>query len=191
MAKKGSIPWNKGLTKETNETVRRLGELNSIRLKGSISPKRKYSMDPNDWVVNCDVCGKEIKYLHRGSYARRIRDKKKGIKVKCKRCANLGKTYSEEARKRMSEAQKNRIIDPIKEKKRSEHLSKSQKKRYANMTPEEFKAYREKQILGYKNMDPNKKKEQYRKISLIRKEEMKRLGTDDIFKPSYNKESIV
>ena len=49
------MPWNKGLTKETDHRVKKYAEA----LKGSRPKKEKvYNVPPDQWIINCTVCGK-------------------------------------------------------------------------------------------------------------------------------------
>lgn len=146
---------------------------------------RKYSMNPTDWNIECG-CGDVTTYTNRDAYCNAMR---RDV-YKCRTCSHIGIPLTSEARKNMSEAAKVRKTTKENEAKRRNGITKYQLSRYENMTNDELKELRDNQIDGYKNMCPNMKRSQYDKISKKRIAEMKRNGVVDIFKPSYNVNTI-
>lgn len=203
MAHKGTVPWNKGLTKETD--IRVLKNTNSKKGKGGESTKLRHERNrkeklgddywlldhPEQWKINCSRCkNKHIIYIRFASFYRSLNKIRQGLIVNCNSCQNIGIQFSEETKRNQSIAAKNRKINPINDSIRKQKIQEFQRNRYQNFTEDQRQDLYNKQQLGYINMDPNKKKDQYNKISKKRKEEMLRLGTSDIFKPSYNVSTI-
>lgn len=201
--KSDNIPWNKGLTKETN----RLVEKNASNRKGKGGEKTKLRHDenrkknlgelyhiynkPEEWKIVCTKCNsKEINYLTFGIFRRRYNDKINGKPVLCRSCSCRGRIVSDEIKLILSEAARHRRTDPINEAKRRRGTSNGLKKWYANMSTEERNELHKKQRDSINNMSYEKKKEWYRKVSEKRKEEMSILGMSDSFNPSYNPHTI-
>jgi len=190
MAHKGIIPWNKGLTKETSESLRIAGEKNRVHLTGRISPKRKYSMNPDDWILICENCGCDIIYKSRDTFKQVCLDKKKGRIVKCRGCCQIGTIRSEETRKKQSESAKNRTINDENEKIRRNKIKKAQKNRYANMSSEDREELNIKINGGRDKKSDEEKKLWSQRTSNAMKKRMLDLDYDGTFKPGYNKNTI-
>ncbi|MBA7512994.1 hypothetical protein ES705_05003 [subsurface metagenome] len=107
---KGNIPWSKGLTKETDERLVKMGESISKALTGKIFSE--------EWKRNISkaMTGKKLSE----EIKRKISESQKGHKVteETRRKiseVNKGKIFSEKARKNMSEGQKGKKMPPVSE----------------------------------------------------------------------------
>jgi len=190
MAVKGNIPWNKGLTKETDARVKRNAQNISAALMGKPSTRIKYSMDPDDWYIYCDYCNRKVLYKNRGSYMNAVLRQGKNIKKHCASCQNVGSKRSDETKQKMSIAAKNRKLSDEDRKIRRKKYSAAQKKRYKNMTLAQREELVKKRKQGLKNMDPLVKKNQYKKIKAALIELKANSKYPNTFKPGYNKNSI-
>jgi len=107
--KEKRIPWNKGLTKENDSRIRKIGISVSNSLKGNSNKKRIYSLDPNDWIIECEECGSDIVYSSYGGYANTKRRSKKQ-KIKCGTCRQLGRKFSKNTLLKMSKIKTGRKL---------------------------------------------------------------------------------
>lgn len=105
---KGRIPWNKGLTKETDERVRKYGECSSIARKGKLHTEehKKKIAEAIKSVWANDEWKKKMSKIHKGHMGytkgkRLSEEHRKKISL-----ANKGKHRSEETKIRMSLANK-------------------------------------------------------------------------------------
>lgn len=181
MGIKGQIPWNKGLTKETDQRVKQYSETNKKIINRKPSKPRKYSKDPNDWKIKCGKCGYDMVYTHQGSYINALRKNEKNPNelIKCQTCHNYHKnTYNKNKYKNITLTEKKLII------------SQNAKKRWANYSAEERDAIFRKMLNNIMNRDPALREIQYKKVSEANKKRMLELKYENQFKPGYNKESI-
>lgn len=197
------MSWNKGLTKETDQRVLKSsinkkgkgGDKSKIRhLKNRIERLGEYYNiinTPEAWKITCTNCEiNEIKYIRFDTYYRRKMKKLAGEDIKCGSCRQIGKVFSDELKQKLSISAKNRKIDPENEMRRRQGTSAGLKKYHANMTPEEKIEYGKKIVHGQWNKPQHEIDAWIKKRSDKRKEEMLRLGTNDTFTPSYNKQTI-
>ena len=173
---------------EYKEIIRKISEASTKR-HAETSP---YSRNPEDWKIKCSNCDEYIMYKSFGGYqnAMRYNAKNPDSCVKCKRCVNLGRIISPEIKQTMSIAAKNRNISEENNRLRSEKLSASHIHRYANMTTDDRLELSAK-IREGQNKKSNEEMElwQHRKRISMRKR-MKELGTENVFKPAYNIDTI-
>lgn len=204
MANRGTIPWNKGLTKETSSAVER----NSAAKRGRPNEKTKnrheesrkvrcgeyYNLigTPDAWKIQCDCCEVgEINYTRFDTYFRAIRAQLSGKRViKCSRCRVLGKTFSDESRLKMSVSAKNKKMDPIVVERIRNDQRIKMKQHHANMSDEDKKILGQKIKRGQWNKPQEEIDSWLKKRSDKRKLEMERLGQLDKFVPSYNAATI-
>lgn len=183
MAKKGFIPWNKGLTKETDERVKviqdKINETYFPDGKNLKSPKTIHSKNPEDWILIYS-CGCEVKCKTLSTYVNNKKLLESGGTRNCMSCVQIGKEVSDEFREKMrsqtrTEEQRKANGDRTRE-------------RYANMTPEEKEEVSRIQSAAFakgranmsedrkaeiqrnkeealRNMSPERKAEKNRKIS--------------------------
>lgn len=188
MAKKGSIPWNKGLTKETDERVKGYSETKSKNQKGKPSKRAKYSLNPEDWVNVCVGCNKKQVYSNRGSYVNAMRMIAKKGEYKCCICsANYQcseKTLKKKARKR--------FLDSLSQVERkyeiSLFLSQRMREEYPNRDPEKIKEKHRKIKETRENMSKERKREWYSKVTKKLKENI--INNKFQFRPKYNISTI-
>ena len=187
MSKKGTIPWNKGLTAATDGRVARgakkqKGKKKNRILSGPQTLEMKLIKDSGIYELSCCECGEIMKYKRWDSY--RIARRRNNLK--CGSCRNKGRIMSDVARKNMSAAALNRTIDPEMEEQRRNGIRCGITETWANMTSEE-RIIRGKQISkGKLNMLDDKKELERKRKSDARKAEMFRNGTNDRFVPSWN-----
>lgn len=158
MASKGTIPWNKGLTKETNSVV----EQYSAAKRGRPNEKTKNRHEaarkvrcgeyydlidrPEAWKIQCGCCDTgEINYIGFDTYFRAVQAQLSGKRViRCGSCRTIGRIVKPESILKQIESRKNRIPNPEAAKIYSEKCSIRMKARHANMSDEDRK------ILGQK-----------------------------------------
>lgn len=190
MAKKGQVPWNKGLSKDTDDRVKKYANTKSILQKGTRSKKAKYSFNSDEWVNICSVCGKIQKYLNRDSYSRAMRMIEKNGEYKCCKCS-ISRNVSE---KTLKIKKRKLFLDSLtlQEKKAeiSKNMSEIQKRRWENISEYEREVRNEKIRNAKLSMDAEKKKKIYHIISLKNKEKMLDSSGNFVFKPGYNKDTI-
>lgn len=195
--------WNKGLTKETDQRVLKY----TLSKKGKSCEKTKLRHEknrkerlgeyyniintPEAWKITCTNCEiNEIKYIRFDTYYRREMKKLAGEDIKCGSCRQIGKVFTDETKYRQSISAKNRKIDPEIDRIKRQNHSIKMKNYHANMTPEEKIEYGKKILHGQWNKPQEEIDIWIQKRSIARKEEMLRLGTNDTFTPSYNKQTI-
>lgn len=203
MAFKGTIPWNKGLTKESDGRVHKYPE--SRRKK--ISEKSKLAWiktrkerlgddywlfeHPEEWKIICTTCDENIKtYKRFNGFYKSFKNKQLGLSVECNSCKNTGIKFSEETKLKQSIAAKNRNIDPINESIRKQKIKQAQQERYKNMSAQDLKSLREQQQMGYVNMDPERKRRHYERVKECNIQRILRSGPLDRFMPAYNISTI-
>lgn len=152
--------------------------------------KRVYSLDPKDWKIDCTECGEEKVYTHREGYKNAMRALKKKGYIKCSKCRNLGGKRTEEVKLKMSIAAKERDRTCESWLERNKKISLGHLKRYEVMTEEEREELNNKIRAGQESKSWEEIYEWRSKMSKARKAEMVRNGVSDIFKPSYNKDTI-
>lgn len=203
MASKGAIPWNKGLSKDTDKRV--LKNANSRKGKGSEKTKQAHEKrrievlgvhydllnKPDQWKITCTGCKvKEIVYVRFKRFHTNLLTIESGKDVLCNSCDRIGRKPSDEAKLNMSKAAKTRKIDPVNETIRSNKIREAHKNRYSNMSPEERADLTDRISNGYKTMDPEKKKRHYQRVSECNIERILRTGPLDRFIPGYNISTI-
>lgn len=152
--------------------------------------KVKYSRNPDDWKIQHTCCDRIAIYTDLLTYKNAVlRFEKTGI-LKCTKHRSVGTRRSDITKVNMSHAAKNRKIDPVVWKLRSEKLSRSHRIRYADMSIEERVDLTKKIVWGQWNKPRDKIDEWHRRKSEARKFEMVANGVCDTFKPSYNKSTI-
>ncbi|KKK93334.1 hypothetical protein LCGC14_2693910 [marine sediment metagenome] len=169
MSKKGTIPWNKGLTAATDSRVAgyaatKKGQKQDRILSGPQTLEMKVIKDSGIYELICCKCSETVRYKRWDSYriARRRND------FKCGSCRNKGRVISDVARKNMSAAALNRTIDPEMEEQRRNGIRCGITETWANMTSEE-RIIRGKQISkGKLNMLDDKKFDSYLQEILLK-----------------------
>lgn len=170
-----------------------------------------YSMiNDGEWFIKCTECDEnDIKYIRFNKFFQREQDRLNGLDVKCGSCLCKNRIYTEERKINSSIAAKNRyakmtqdekyaqiakcrdsINNPEIESIRRNKISISHKQRYLKMSIVDRNDLNVKIINGQNNKPLQEQIEWRRKVSVKRKEEMQRLGTNDVFKPSYNVNTI-
>jgi len=152
--------------------------------------KRVYSLDPKDWKINCTGCGKEKIYTHREGYKNAMRALKKKGYTRCNGCRNLGGKRTKEQRVNMGIAAKKRDRTCESWLERNKKISLGHLRRYEVMTEGEREELNDKIRAGQESKSWEEICEWRSKMSKARKAEMIRNGVSDIFKPSYNKDTI-
>lgn len=199
MAKKGNTPWNKGLTKETDDRVQKYSNSGKDK-KGEASARRHeanrkkngLSLDPSTWTLVCsfEECDNILQYSSYQTYLNAIRATKNGSPPRCTKCRCKNRNVSVETKKKMSNSAKTRKTTPEQEKIRAEKISTFHKERYATMTSEERAELNKKIIIGQWDKPKEEIDSWMEKKSNARKEEMWRLGQLDKFAPSFNVNTI-
>lgn len=162
MVKKGNIPWNKGLTKETDDRVLRI----THKLKGrkKTFEERQKQSETRMKRINCGeitIWNKGLKGIHlspnteykkgsvpwsKGKHIRLNNNqapRKKGYKIRAD-----SKTHSEETRKKMSESHKGKLLSE-EQKKKIGDSNRGQKR--SDGFKEECRIRRLKQVLPQKD----------------------------------------
>ena len=204
MANKGTIPWNKGLTKETSDAV----EKNSAAKRGRPNEKIKNRHEesrkvrcgeyynlidrPEAWKIQCGCCDTgEINYIRFDTYFRAVQAQLSGKRViRCGSCRIRGRVVSTESRLNMSVAAKNKKMDPLVVERLRSEKSIKMKQHHANMSDEDRKILGQKIKHGQWNKPQEEIDSWLKKRSDARKLEMERLGQTDKFVPSYNVATI-
>lgn len=182
---KQRIPWNKGLTKETDNRVKQYATKNIDSHKGQISKKRIYSRNPDDWKIKCEGCDNFLIYTSIDSFKQaNFKNKNRTESLKCPDCRF---TYEEKNRRIRL---KNTYGNKTPEEKR-QLLSDIHKNRWAAYSDDKRNAIISLMKDNINKRSPREKHEQYRKVSESNKKRMAELGYEYKFKPGYNKESIV
>lgn len=203
MASKGAIPWNKGLSKDTDKRV--LKNANSRKGKGSEKTKQAHEKrrievlgvhydllnKPDQWKITCTGCKvKEIVYVRFKRFHTNLLTIESGKDVLCNSCHQTGRKPSDEAKLNMSTAAKTRKTDPVNEAIRSNKISEAGKLRYSKMSLRDRDELNKKIVHGQWNKPQSEIDEWLRKRSEKRKQEMLLLGQTDRFVPSYNVRTI-
>jgi hypothetical protein len=191
MAKKGSIPWNKGLSKETDVRVKNYSETKSKNQTGQPSKKRKYSFDPADWVNTCVKCGKVQIYKSRESYKNSLGRIAKNGEYKCCVCS-ADYQCSEKTQKKKDRLN---FLNSLTPEERKQEISNAikiiLKKRYETVSDEWRQERNEKIRRARLDMDPARKQEIYKIVSEKNRENMLDDSGNFIFRPGYNRDTIV
>lgn len=193
MVNKKRIPWNIGLTKDTDERVKQYSEKNSKIKKGRIGKNRKYSFDPNDWFNICVVC-QEIKYYtNRDSYVNAVRKiKKDNTEYKC--CTCSAGWSKKDIELRIKDRERRKLLQSLPDDVRKEETykirSEKRKEYWANLTDVERNLRNEKISKTKLEMEPERKLHIYKIVSDKNKERMLDDLGNPIFRPGYNKHTI-
>ena len=202
MANKNTVPWNKGLTKEDprvekNSSAKRGVPNEKTKLRHEEARKVRLGDDyeliskPEEWKLKCECCEEFIEYTLFKTFYKEMKKQRDGKRViKCGSCRNIGKTASEQTKKKMSESAKNKKIDPEVVKRVGKEHSIRMKKHHAAMTREEKKELGKRILEGQWNKPQEQIESWIKKRSDKRKAEMERLGQLDKFVPSYNQTTI-
>lgn len=190
MANKGSIPWNKGLTKETDNRVDKYSKTKSEKQTGKQGKNRKYSFNPDDWFNVCVKCEKRQNYKSRDSFVNAARKAAKEGEYKCCVCSADYQCSAETQAKKDRTAYLNSLTPEQKKVELSNMFSEIMKTRYANVS-DEWREERNGKISKTKlEMDEDRKRDIYEKIgNKLRESKIDGAG-NFIFRPGYNKDTI-
>lgn len=176
-----------------------------IKLRKGAHPPVKYSFNPEDWVLKCQKCDRDIIYKKRPSYCQAAKKIQDGKLVQCRSCAATGYKHTDASKLKM----KNKVYtEADREKFRQGTI-----RRNSNMTEEErlLNKLKMKEVnkRTWDNMDPDKRKrriddfqERIRNlptdVQVLRYEKIRNKCIERLiengglynFKPAYNKKTI-
>lgn len=188
MAKKGSIPWNKGLTKETDERVEKYSKTKSKNQKGKPSKRAKYSLIPEDWFNICVICNKKQVYTNRDSYVNAMRMIADKGEYKCCTCSANYQCSDKTLNKRLRKQFLDSLSPEERKREISLFLSQRMREEYPNRDPKKIEEKHQKIKETREKMSKERKQEWYSKVTKKLKENI--INDTFSFKPQYNKSTI-
>lgn len=142
--KKGCTPWNKGLTKDTDERIKKSGEKISKSLKGHRNFSKEHHSEETKRKMSLASIGKKKSKEHRVNISKGLMGRKLSKEHREKNRRNLiNFVKSVEGRKKMSEAQKKAWKEGKYTEERNRKISESEtgEKHYNWQGGKSFEAY--------------------------------------------------